>query len=192
VRAAAIDATLEILIADGIDHLSIAEVARRAQVHETSIYRRWGSKTNLLLDALRSRLELQVPEPNTGTLRGDLLALFQRITEFMSNPLGQALLREAARNDLPQYESVRNAFWAARLSVGSAVLHRAQSRGELRRGVNHRIALEMVVGLFTQRLLMSREPVDRDVVETTIDLILQGISASRGNGSAPNDGTDGR
>jgi AcrR family transcriptional regulator len=176
VRAAAIRATVETLITVGIDGLSVAEVARRAGVHETSIYRRWGSKESLLLDSLLSHLQLQVPEPDTGSLRGDLLALFECIAEFMSSPLGQTLLREAARHDMPQYESVRDAFWAARLSVGSAVLHRAQARGEVRRGVNHRIALEMIVGLLTHRLLMSREQVDREILETTIDLILRGVT----------------
>ena len=175
VRAAVIRATVDTLIAAGIDGLSIAEVAHRAAVHETSIYRRWGSKANLLLDTLLTHLELQVPEPDTGSLRGDLLALFERIAEFMSGPLGQTLLREAARHDVPQYESVRDAFWEARLAVGSAVLQQAQTRGELRQGINHRITLEMIVGLLTHRLLMSREPVGRDVLETTVDLILEGI-----------------
>jgi AcrR family transcriptional regulator len=178
VRADVLRAVLDILLNNGVDNLSIAQVAQRAGVHESSIYRRWGSKASLLIDAVLSRLERQIPKPETGNLRGDLLELFGKIADFLASPLGQALLRLSARHDLPEYEAARNLIWTERLSVGSAVLRQAEARGELRHGIDHRIALEALVGLLTHRIIMTREPVDGTVVDKVVELLLIGIASN--------------
>jgi AcrR family transcriptional regulator len=178
VRADVLRAVLDILLNNGVDNLSIAQVAQRAGVHESSIYRRWGSKASLLIDAVLSRLERQIPKPETGNLRGDLIELFGKIADFLASPLGQALLRLSARHDLPEYEAARNLIWTERLSVGSAVLRQAEARGELRHGIDHRIALEALVGLLTHRIIMTREPVDGTVVDKVVELLLIGIASN--------------
>ena len=91
VREAVLRATLDALLAGGSDDLSIREVAQRAGVHETSVYRRWGTRANLILDAVLSEVEAAVPVPDTGSLRGDLLALLSAIAAFITTPLGQVL-----------------------------------------------------------------------------------------------------
>jgi len=59
------------------------------------IYRHWGTKADLVLDALLSRLGQEVPTPDTGSLRGDLLAALRAVMAFLTTPLGKNLVRMA-------------------------------------------------------------------------------------------------
>jgi len=180
VRAAVIDATLEVLVSRGIDALSVTEIAQRAGVHPTSIYRRWGSRSNLALDAVLSRTEEVVATPDTGTLRGDLSVLFHEIASFLRTPLGELLVQIAVRRDLPEYEVARGRFWVERFTIGGALLEVARERGELRPGVDPVLALETLVGPITLRLLLTREPIDDGFIDACVDLVLQGIAVPQG------------
>jgi AcrR family transcriptional regulator len=175
VRAAVLRATLDALLAGSPDDLSIRDVAQRAGVHETSIYRRWGTRANLVLDAALSEIEAAVPPPDTGSLRGDLLALVASIAAFISTPTGQVLLHLAVKDDLPEEQGVRERFWAERFTTGQQVLHRAEARGELRAGLDYRLTVETLIGTLFVRVLLTREPVDDAVTGRIVDLVLAGI-----------------
>jgi AcrR family transcriptional regulator len=177
VREAVLRATLDALLADGSDELSVRGVAQQAGVHETSIYRRWGTRANLILDAVLGEVEAAVPVPDTGSLRGDLLALLSAIAAFITTPLGQLLLQLALRDDLPEDRDVRDQFWAERFTTGQTVLRRAEDRGELRSGVNAQLTVETLLGGLYVRLLLTREPIDGPLIEHLVDLILTGIAA---------------
>ena len=176
VRETVLRATLDALLAGGADDLSIRDVAQQAGVHETSIYRRWGTRANLILDAVLGEVQAAVPVPDTGTLRGDLLALLSAIAAFITTPLGQLLLQLALRDDLPEDRDVRDQFWAERFTTGQTVLQRARERGELRPGVNAQLTTETLLGGLYVRLLLTREPIDGTVIEHLVDLILDGIA----------------
>jgi AcrR family transcriptional regulator len=154
-------------------------VAQQAGVHETSVYRRWGTRANLILDAVLGEVQAAVPVPDTGSLRGDLLALLSAIAAFITTPLGQLLLQLALRDDLPEDRDVRDQFWAERFTTGQTVLQRAQDRGELRPGVNAQLTIETLLGGLYVRLLLTREPIDGTLIEHLVDLVLAGI-ATRG------------
>jgi len=177
VRAAVLRATLEALLAGEADDLSIRDIAERAGVHETSIYRRWGTKANLILDAVASETQAAIPAPDTGSLREDLLALLGSIAAFITTPVGEMLLRLALRNDLPEDRTARERFWAERFTTGQTVLERAQARGELRPGLDYRLTIETLIGAIYVRLLLTREPIDETLTEHVVDLILAGITA---------------
>jgi AcrR family transcriptional regulator len=176
VREAVLRATLDVLLAGGADDLSIRDVAQRAGVHETSVYRRWGTRANLILDAVLSEVQAAVPVPDTGSLRSDLLALLSAIATFVTTPLGQLLLRLALRDDLPEDRDVREQFWAERFTTGQTVLQRAQDRGELRPGVDGQLTIETLLGTLYVRLLLTHEPIDDTLTEHLVDLILAGIA----------------
>ena len=88
VREAVLKATLHTVAERGADAVSISEVARRADVHETSIYRRWPTKEHLVLDALLDYSETKLPIPDTGTLRDDLVAFATEVAGYVDSPLG--------------------------------------------------------------------------------------------------------
>ena len=79
VRAKVHQAVLDLLTERGTAELSIPVVAQRAGVNPTSIYRRWRTREGLLADVAMSRLERDLPLPDTGSLRGDLTAMLDEI-----------------------------------------------------------------------------------------------------------------
>jgi len=177
VRAAVIDATLAALLTRGLDDLSITEIAQQAGVHPTTIYRRWGSRSNLALDAVLSGTEAEILPPDTGSLRGDLLAVIRGIFPFLRTPLGELLVRLALRRDLPEYEAARAGYWAQRFRTGADLFERARARGELRADVDPVLALETLVGPMYVRMLMTGEPLDDALLVRCVDLVLDGIAA---------------
>ncbi len=79
------------------------------------------------------------------------------------------------RQGPPQNESARDRFWNERFAIGSAVLDRAETRGELRRRVDRRLTVKTLVGPLHTRLLLTREPLDDRFVERLVDLVITGI-----------------
>jgi AcrR family transcriptional regulator len=176
VRAAVIDATLTALRTRGLDDLSITQIAQRAGVHPTTIYRRWGGRSNLALDAVLSGTEAEIPAPDTGSLRGDLLAVVRGIAAFLGTPLGELVVRLALRRDLPEYEAARGGYWAQRFRSGAALFERARARGELRANVDPVLALETLIGPMYVRMLMTGEPLDDALLVRCVDLVMNGIA----------------
>jgi AcrR family transcriptional regulator len=176
VRAAVIDATLTALRTRGLDDLSITQIAQRAGVHPTTIYRRWGGRSNLALDAVLSGTEAEIPAPDTGSLRGDLLAVVRGIAAFLGTPLGELVVRLALRRDLPEYEAARGGYWAQRFRSGAVLFERARARGELRANVDPVLALETLIGPMYVRMLMTGEPLDDALLVRCVDLVMDGIA----------------
>jgi AcrR family transcriptional regulator len=158
-----LEATVDVLFESGFDTLSIREIAERAEVHESSIYRRWGTKADLVVDALLSRLGQEVPTPDTGSLRGDLLASLRAVKAFLGTPLGENLVRMALRQDIfSKGDHAR--YWTDRFTRASAMLDRAEARGELRSGVDRFLTIE------TRRRDRRRPGADRDSRRTSIGI----------------------
>jgi Bacterial regulatory proteins, tetR family len=80
----------------GWEQFGIAEVASRAGVHETSIYRRRGTRERLATEELLAIGAQDLPVPDTGSLRGDLAGFAAGICQYMSTPLGLTLARALA------------------------------------------------------------------------------------------------
>ena len=177
VRATVIDATLTALRTRGLDDLSITDIAEQAGVHPTTIYRRWGGRSNLALDAVLSGTEAEIPAPDTGSLRGDLLALVRGIAALIQTPLGELVVRLALRRDLPEYEAARGGYWAQRFRSGADLIERARARGELRANVDPVLAFETLIGPMYVRMLMTGEPLDDALLVRCVNLVMDGIAA---------------
>jgi AcrR family transcriptional regulator len=180
VRAAVTTATLELLAEAGPSGLSIAEVAKRAGVHETSIYRRWGTRDRLVLDALVTRSAELLHIRDTGSVRGDLVALGQQVVAYATSPLGEALYRTmAACNDDDGTAIARSQYWAARFTECHVLVERARDRGELPATVDTRLLLEAFVSPIHFRLLLTREAVDEALLEALAEVAVRGVTADR-------------
>ncbi|MBB4686688.1 TetR/AcrR family transcriptional regulator [Amycolatopsis jiangsuensis] len=91
VREAVYDAAID-LYASGETEAAIPRIAERAGVNPTSLYRRWGTCANLLLEAAVSRLRATTPMPDTGSLRGDVEAWATGVERSLTMPDSQVLL----------------------------------------------------------------------------------------------------
>jgi AcrR family transcriptional regulator len=162
VRAAVIEALLAELAENGLDGLTMEGLARRAGVNKTTIYRRWGSKEELVLDALLELGERRVPIPDTGSLRDDLLTVAREIAASLASPEEDAVVRAGAADPSPDsklVEAVRK-FWAVRFSLLGGMIEHAIERGELPPDTAPKPIVEGLLGAIYLRLLVTREPLD--------------------------------
>jgi AcrR family transcriptional regulator len=176
VRAAVLEASLAELAATGYHNLSLEGVARRAGVNKTTVYRRWGTREALLLDAIRARASAKVPIPDMGDLRADLLALVRAAIANLTSAEVQAMVRAtvalAPHDDTVAATS--RAFWAERLGVDGEVVRRAVERGEIA-PVDPDQVIEAVLGPPYFHLLVTCRPVTDDFLVATVDLVVRGL-----------------
>ncbi|GAB3456938.1 TetR-like C-terminal domain-containing protein [Kineococcus endophyticus] len=123
------------LLAEG-DPLTVPQVAARAGVNATSVYRRWGDVAGLLADTALVRFGTSSAVPDTGSLRGDLLAWGAALVEEAGRPEELALLRAAvavgpADPGAPEgFESACSACLVGRSTQAESILAAALARGE--------------------------------------------------------------
>jgi AcrR family transcriptional regulator len=182
VRAAVLDATLELLLRHGLEGFKVSEVAEQAEVHETSIYRRWGTRENLLIDALLGATE-QLLVPDTGSLRDDLTAYATDLAEFLATPVGHALEHTlAVAGDDPDTRRARDHYWTSRYERSGQMVTRAIERGELPDTVEPRLVIDMLVSPLHFRMVLTREPIDARMPAQLVDALLGGIAAVGASG----------
>jgi AcrR family transcriptional regulator len=180
VRTNVLRSTLEVLAERGPRDLTMSEIARRAGVHGTSIQRRWGMVQNLVLDALLTYSQDQLPTPDTGNLRDDMVALARLIVAYLDTPLGKALAQAmAVADDDPAVAGSRARFWKGRYDATRVIIDRAIDRHELAAGTDRELALELLVAPLHFRALLIRQPSDEDWIERMVDVLLRGLVNER-------------
>ncbi|MGW0846420.1 TetR/AcrR family transcriptional regulator [Streptomyces sp. NPDC002787] len=183
VHRAVLTATTELLATEGLAGTRIAEIAARAGVHETSVYRRWGTRTNLILEALSDRLDTELPLPDTGSTREDLTTFFTALAAFLTTPTGHALacLALAAPDDEPQSDQLRNRFWTARLDRARILVQRGVDRGDLPPDSSPEFLLEALTGPLHLRIVQRDQPAGHAYVSRLVDLVLAGARSAPPN-----------
>jgi AcrR family transcriptional regulator len=178
VRRTVLSAAFDELVDNGFEGATVAGVAKRSGVHETTVYRRWVTRENLLVAALLDRSADAIPTPDTGSTRGDLLAIVRGVIAYMCSPAGAAVLHAAMLPVADAYADAREAFWAQRLDALSPVVMRGIERGDLRVNSDARLLLETLVAPIHGRLLFTGEPVDDDFAERLVDQVLTGVAST--------------
>jgi hypothetical protein len=132
---------------------------------------------NLILDALLTCSQEQLPTPDTGNLRDDMVALARLIVAYLGTPLGTALAQAmaAADDDLALADS-RAQFWRARYDTTRTIIDRAIARHELAADIDHQLALELLVAPLHFRALLIRQPIDPSRIERMVDALLSGLA----------------
>jgi AcrR family transcriptional regulator len=178
VREAVLRATLEALAETGIDGLNFSEIGRRAGVHATSVQRRWGSRENVLLEALLAYAGQNIDVPDTGSLRGDLLRFSRSFADYFTTPLGASILQmlvTGGQSDAALTAN-RSEFVRLRLAAMRTMLERALARQELRSDIDLQIALDLALGPIYVRTLITRQPIDDEFIRRYVEMLLSGIA----------------
>jgi len=172
---AILGATLEIVGEVGLNKMTIAAVAARAGVGKATIYRRWATKTEMVLAAFAALLS-PVPAPDTGTVRGDLVAYQRALVRMLLSPGGDTWPHLAAEALADEAMKATLTEWVGRRRlVLREVLERGVARGELRADVDLDLALELFSGPVVYRLFWAGRPLDDQVAEELVDLVLDGL-----------------
>jgi len=172
---AILDAALELISEVGYERVTMDGIAARAHSSKMTMYRRWPTKSELVADALRRHAQGEVPSvPDTGTLRGDLLATVAEITGTLSGGRGPSLigLVEAIRDDPSLRAQVSSQVRERSRHVGREICARATSRGEVVRTERADIVLELAFEhVFTSTLFGGAQPSEsnqRHLVDTAL------------------------
>ena len=174
---AILDAAIEVLAESGYDGMTMDMVAARAKAGKATVYRRWSSKAELIVEAVthlkRSQVDLE-RLPDTGTLRGDLLALFkpQSVEEAehkmrVMAGLASVLLQNPQLADAGDAAIVQP--WAL---VNRLLMIRALERGEISANADIDAACQVLPSMAAYRALIQRKPFDLTFLTTMIDGIL--------------------
>lgn len=184
-----LSAAWDLLNAGGYAGLNVDEVAERAAVAKTTLYRRWPTKDHLAV-AVAAQMLGEVPIPDTGDLRRDLTEFASSLAASLnevraagradgdsSAGLAAELVAAAARH--PDIDEMVRAGFAQRHELARARLQRAVEREGLRPDVDQAVLIDQVAGPIYYRILITGAPADRGYAERLVAAVLDGAFTPR-------------
>lgn len=188
--AVLLNATIELLRDHGYDGFTVADVAARAHAGKATVYRRWQSKADLVTAAFSAAAAETTDPPDTGSLRGDLLAL----TEVMAtgiDRLGQVVtvIKTQLQHDPEFIEAFHKRFLSVRLAVVGEVFARAQRRGEISSDVDTEMLCELIPAVMLYHVIVLDERPDPVRIRRLVEAVLLPAALA---GSAGRNSTRGR
>lgn len=169
-----LDAALEVLAELGAVGLTMDIVAARAGAGKATIYRRWASKTELVIDAVahmkRNQVDLE-HLPDTGNLRGDLLGLFkpQSIEEGKRKLKIMTGLASLISQDPALAEAANTAVVEPWAEAHLALMQRAALRGEISETADIGTLSQVIPSMAAYRTLVQRRPIDLAFIVSMVD-----------------------
>ncbi|MFD0338634.1 TetR/AcrR family transcriptional regulator [Streptomyces sp. NPDC127117] len=184
---AILEATRASLVDLGWSKLTMSDVATRAGVAKTTLYRRWAGKNELVVDAvavLFDELEL----PDLGSLSADVQAVVLQFAALLERPETQtalmAVVAESTRDEALRTR-IRDSIVDRQKRLVLQGRQRAQERGELPAEQDEEAAattadliFDVIAGAVVHRALVSAEPVDADWARRFTVLLLAGLGAA--------------
>ncbi|WP_139977911.1 TetR/AcrR family transcriptional regulator [Nocardioides litoris] len=168
-----LDATIATMADVGYDRLTMDAVASAARASKATLYRRWSTKSALVIDALCSMKEPH-DLPDTGSLRGDLMAMFCGMggltDEFQMAVLGSVITAIGRDEDFAA--DFRAQFIGPKAAMAVGVYERARERGEIADDVDLDLLVPALPGVVLHRLFLLGEAPTPAFIERVIDQII--------------------
>ncbi|KOU59681.1 TetR family transcriptional regulator [Streptomyces sp. MMG1533] len=185
--AAILAATREALVELGWSKLTLGDVATRAGVAKTTLYRRWAGKNELVVDAVAELFD-ELELPDRGTLAADIEGVVLQFAAILARPEAKsglmAVVAESIRDDALR-ERIRASIVERQKRLVLEGRSRAQARGELPPEPNPEEAartvdliFDIVAGAVVHRTLVSAEPADEEWVRSFTRMLLLGLGSA--------------
>jgi AcrR family transcriptional regulator len=180
-RVAILDSAAELLLARGLEQVSMDAIARQAGVSKATIYRWWPAKESLALDAVYRQWSATRPEPpQTGSVCEDLIALLGSWGHLAaSRPYARIIsaLQSAAQSDPDFARRYREHFVEHRREPGRAILRHAVDSAQLPPGTDIELGLDLLYGPIYHRLLNGHAPVDEAFLSNVVTTVCAGLNS---------------
>ncbi|MFI8216737.1 TetR/AcrR family transcriptional regulator [Streptomyces sp. NPDC085932] len=188
-RRAIYDAALALVVEVGYPKTTIEGIAARAGVGKQTIYRWWSSKADVLMEAFldlaeRSQQEVAAEPvthvfPDTGDVAADLKTVLRATVDELRDPRFEAPSRALAAEGVVNEELGRELvakLMQPSLDLYMTRLRAAQAAGQVREGLDLRIALEFFISPLAQRWLQHTGPISHEYTDTLVDYALHGLA----------------
>jgi AcrR family transcriptional regulator len=174
-RDGVIRAAILRLLADvGYGALTMDAVAAEAGVGKATIYRRWRTKQDLVVDTISDLNRAEAAPADSGSLEGDLRAMMRSLVSVITGPTGAATL--SLLSTVPHQPALAHAFQNGPLAVWrqsfEEIWARAEARGDIRQGVNMSVIAETTSALLVQRWLLTGRQVDDAFADEVLDSVV--------------------
>jgi AcrR family transcriptional regulator len=183
--AAILAATREVLVELGWSKLTLGDVATRAGVAKTTLYRRWAGKNELVVDAVAELFD-ELRMPDRGSLAADIEGVVLQFAAILARPEARsglmAVIAESTRDDALR-ERIRESIVDRQKRLVHQGRTRAQQRGELPADPDPTsrtadLIFDIVAGTVVHRTLVSAEPADEEWARAFTSLLLLGLRGS--------------
>ncbi|GAA0647509.1 TetR/AcrR family transcriptional regulator [Streptomyces thermocarboxydovorans] len=185
--AAILAATRQALVELGWSKLTLGDVATRAGVAKTTLYRRWSGKNELVVDAVAELFD-ELSLPDRGSLAADIEGVVLQFASILARPEARsglmAVVAEATRDEALR-ERIRASIVDRQKRLVLAGRSRAEQRGELPPSTDPEesartvdLIFDMVAGAVVHRTLVSAEPADEAWVRSFTRVLLHGLAAA--------------
>lgn len=181
---AILDAARQALVELGWGRLTLGDVAARAGVAKTTLYRRWANKSELVVDAVAVLFD-ELDLPDHGSLRSDVEGMVLRFAALLEQPAARtalmAVVAEATRDEALR-QRIRQSVVDRQKRLVVEGRRRAQARGEIPPDDGDPapqvdLVFDVIAGAVVHRVLVSCEPVDADWAARFTGLLLGGLGA---------------
>jgi AcrR family transcriptional regulator len=179
VRKEILDATAELLFAEGMAAFTIEKVANRSGASKMTIYKWWPSKGALALDGYFHKVEPQLTFPDTGDIEADLRAqLHAFLRVIRDTPAGKVIaeLIGQAQSDPDLKAAYLQRYSSPRRALAVAAMEKAKQRGQLRASLDPETVVDQLWGACYHRLLLPDQPLTDEFVDALVDNLFGGIA----------------
>jgi AcrR family transcriptional regulator len=177
VEDAVLGAARSLLIEKGLSGCTIAAVAERAGVGKGTIYLRWPDKETLVADAIADAVTIDVPRPDTGSVRGDLLEILEALATGLRGDRGRLFAATVA--ELPRYPKLRllcdQRVMEPLASMIAEVIARGTRRREVRKVADPALVADLLFAPFMIRVLLWQQSIPKGMPTEVVDRVLDGL-----------------
>jgi AcrR family transcriptional regulator len=169
-----LEAALDVLAEVGYDRLTMDAVASAARASKATLYRRWDTKASLVLEAVLSQKGPLPTLPDTGSLRGDLIATHcgrGGLTDERQIAVFSAVLTALGR-DAEFADGFRTRFLGPKVEMSQQLFVRARERGEIRDDVDLDIVGSALAGIVLHREFVMGEVPTPERITAVIDQVI--------------------
>lgn len=177
-QQAVLDATNRMLETVAVRDLTIEAIAREAGVGKPTIYRWWPSKNAVVLDAVFSSVSAEIEYPKTKSAVAALKQQVARALELLNSRPGQVLaaIIGEGQADPETLQSFNERFLLIRRAAARDLIERGKRSGEIAKGVDVELAIDLIYGPLYHRLLARHQPLDERFATDLVNWALRGLS----------------
>ncbi len=176
---AILQATRELLVAGGVQGLTVEGVAARAGVAKTTIYRRWRDKDELALAVVLDMVEQVIELPELGDTRAELTAFVTAAVKVLGSTL-MGRVMQGLVSDLATDPDLARAFRERVVSVRDAevrrLVERGIARGDLRPDTDPESAHELLIAPVYYRLLLTGRPLTAAFAKRNVEAVMRAFA----------------